>query len=103
MNAQKELERIVREWYEDEHIFFRRDATDILTDRILANLPSLGFVRLDDVEICQAELERAIYKGITQDYKNLGLTEYQIRESAVKEVAHAIAEAKGILRRKEGK
>jgi hypothetical protein len=117
MNAQKELERIVREWYEDEHIFFRRDATDILTDRIFAKLSELVEidkeklrealpVLFDSVELVEGAKVQFLGAYVLKWKDNLfpeGGPTIGFNEVDKEQLAHAIASAKGIIKMKEGK
>ena len=76
-----------------------------LAQAILAKLPSLGFVRMEDVEISKTELMTKINDVCHEELEYVVYSKSDVMgwEKLVKRIAHAIAEAKGIIKVKEGR
>lgn len=96
MNAREELERVKFAEFINKEFFKYFKQYDlkfghILAQSILAKLPELGFVRLEEVEID----EKKLYKKLMEEIKP------HLYRLTNKDLAHAIAEAKGILRVKK--
>ena len=98
MTAKKELERIIEsEKYiydpkQDEVVKTEVNTQD-LAEAILAKLPELGFVKLEDVEIDDYEIKQLLIKDMLCE--NLGI-------EGIRHIAQTISEAKGIIKVKNG-
>lgn len=104
-NAREQLERILKKHilhYAEENVLLTPSVCRlVLAKAILTKLPELGFVRLGDVEM---EKEIAEMQEVADDKE----ASPEIRSNANSYIrgmkkAKAIAEAKGIIRVKEGK
>lgn len=81
-NAREELIKLIRE---------DKFTCSKLADAILDKLPELGFIRLEDVSMDKVELAHTIMANSYHD------------TNEADNLAYAISQAKGIIKRKEGK
>lgn len=100
MNAREELERIICQELMNKNPYSAEFTKDIwlcwvkdITQKFLAKLPELGFVRLEDVEIDEDKLGIKLYLK----------SPMRLSPETARRIANAICQEKGILRVKEGK
>ena len=91
MNASEELERIIKDNGDEVHPNgYYEIQINHLVNTILSKLPSLGFVRPEDVEI-------------DEEKSWLFLWSLVVDTGRLREFSDAIASAKGLIKRKEEK